>query len=57
MFKENSRKPHGRTYLCWGFYYVNDNVEVNLENAQIMCYIFCHKNSITITNPRTQARK
>jgi hypothetical protein len=33
MFKENSRKPHGRTSLCWGFYYVNDNVEVNLENA------------------------
>jgi hypothetical protein len=47
MLKENSRKPHGRTYLCWGVYCVNDNVEVDFENAQIMCYIFFHKNSIS----------
>jgi hypothetical protein len=57
MLKENSRKHHGRTSLCWGFYCVNHNVKVDLESAQIMCCMFCHKNSITITNPRTQARK
>ncbi len=50
-------KPHGRTTLCWGFYCVNDNGEIDHENAQIMCCVVCHKNPIIATNPRTQARK
>jgi hypothetical protein len=50
-------KPHGKTSLCWGLYCVNDNVIVDIENAQIVCCILCHKNLVTATNPRTQARK
>ncbi len=29
-------QPHGRLYLCWIFYYVNDNTKIDLENTQIM---------------------
>ncbi len=29
-------KAHGRISLCWSFYYVNDNVKVDLINTQIM---------------------
>jgi hypothetical protein len=50
-------KFHGRTSLCWGFYCVNDNATIDLENAQTMHCILCHKNPIIATNPRTQARK
>jgi hypothetical protein len=45
-------KPHRRTFLCWGFYYVNNNVAIDFENAQIICCILCHKKSIIITNPK-----
>ncbi len=47
-------KPHGRTLLCWAFYCVNDNTHVDLENTQIMCFVFCHKNVINAINPRAQ---
>jgi hypothetical protein len=50
-------KLHGKTSLCWGLYCVNDNAVVDLENAQIVCRKLCHKNIVTTTNPRTQARK
>jgi hypothetical protein len=50
-------KPHGKTYLCWSFYCVNDNVEVDLVNTQIMCYIFYYQNLVIGINPRTQMRK
>ncbi len=51
------QKLHGLTTLCWGFYCVNDNGEIDFENAQIMRCVLCHKNPITITNPKTQSRK
>jgi hypothetical protein len=24
---------HGRLFLCWRFYYVNDNTKIDLENV------------------------
>jgi hypothetical protein len=36
-----------KTSLCWGLYCVNDNAVVDLENAQIICCILCHKNLVT----------
>ncbi len=41
---------------CWAFYYVNDNTNVDLKNAQIMHCILCNKNPINATNLRTQAK-
>jgi len=39
-------KPHGKTPLCWIFYYVNDNVEVDLVNTQTnVLYILISKSS------------
>jgi len=50
-------KPHGRIFSCWSFYYVNDNVEVDLINTQIMCCILCYQKLVVGINPRTQAKK
>ncbi len=50
-------KPHGRNYLCWGVFCINDNVEVDLENTQMMRCILCYHNLVIIINPRTQVRK
>jgi hypothetical protein len=50
-------KPHGGNSLCWGFFGVNDNAKVDLENTQIMCYIFCYQNHVIGINPITQVRK
>jgi hypothetical protein len=43
--------------LCWAFYYVNDNKEVNVIALQTMHFILCHNNPILSVNPKTQARK
>jgi hypothetical protein len=53
MCLQESLETHGRTSLCWSFYCVNDNTNVDFENPQIMCCIFCHDNPINATNPRT----
>ncbi len=50
-------QPHGRLSLCWSFYCVNDNVEIELENIQIMRCILCYQEPIIGINSRTQARK
>jgi hypothetical protein len=42
--------------LCWTFYYVNDNKEVELTSLQVMHYIICHKSPILNLNPKIQAR-
>lgn len=49
-------KLHRTTSLCWVFYYVNDNQEVNVKHANIMCHILCYNGMVNICNPRTQAR-
>jgi hypothetical protein len=50
-------KPNSRNALCWAFYYVNNNKEVDLTTPQVMCCIFYHNNSILNLNPKTQDRK
>jgi hypothetical protein len=40
--QRKSWQPHGSTSLCWSFYCVDDNIEIDLENTQIMCCIFCY---------------
>ncbi len=50
-------KPNNRNVLCWAFYCVDDNKEVDLTTLQIMHCIFCHNNLILNLNPKTQARK
>jgi len=50
-------KPHGKTSLCWNFYCVNDNAEVDIVNTQIMCCIFFYQNPVIGINPKTQAKK
>jgi hypothetical protein len=37
-----SWQPHRRLSLCWIFYCVNDNVEIDLEDTQIMRCIICY---------------
>jgi hypothetical protein len=53
MLKRKIWKPHRKTSLCWSFYCVNDNVEVDLVNTQIMHCILCYQNSIIGINPIT----
>jgi len=43
--------------LCWAFYCVNDNKEVNAMASQTMWCILCHNNPILNVNPKTQTRK
>jgi hypothetical protein len=43
--------------LCWAFYCVKDNKEVNVTTPQTMRYILCHNNLILNVNPKIQARK
>ncbi len=50
-------KPHGRTSLCWSFYYISDNAKVDLKNIQIMHCILCYQTFVCGINPRTQMRK
>ncbi len=50
-------KRNNKNALCWTFYCVNDNKEVNVIIFQTMCCIFCHNNPILNVNPKIQARK
>jgi hypothetical protein len=65
MNKNNLKKLHVQRIfwrgngnsLCWAFYFVHDNKEVNAIVLQIMRCIFCHNDPILNVNPKTQARK
>jgi hypothetical protein len=39
-------RGNSRNVLCWAFYCVNDNKEVNVTTPQIIHYIFCHSSPI-----------
>jgi len=39
-------KGNNRNALCWAFYCVNDNKEVNVTTFQTMHCILCHNNPI-----------
>ncbi len=51
------QKPHGRTFLCWNLYSINDNAKVNLVHTQTMRYILCYQYPVIGINPKIQARK
>ncbi len=55
--QRKSWQSHGRLFLCWIFYYVNDNTKIDLENTQIMHCIIRYQEPIKGTNLKTQARK
>jgi hypothetical protein len=56
--QRKSWQPHLSICLCWSFYCVNDNIEIDLDdNTQIMCCIFCYQELVIGINSRTQARK
>jgi hypothetical protein len=66
MNEKNFKKLHAqktfwrgnsRITLCWAFYCVNDNKEVNAIVFQTMWFILCHNNPILNINPKTKARK
>jgi hypothetical protein len=66
MNENNLKKLHAQrvfwkgnniNVLCWAFYCMNDNKEVNVIVFQIVHYILCHNNPILNVYPKTQARK
>jgi hypothetical protein len=50
-------KSHGRNSLCWVFFGVNDNKDVNVKCPQTMRCILCYSSPILFCNFKTQARK
>ncbi len=46
-----------RNALCWAFYCVNDNKEVNATTSQTMQCIICHNNPILNENPKHKLAK
>jgi hypothetical protein len=56
MHKKYFGKTNSKNALCWEFYCVNNNKEMNVTTPQIMHCILCHNNPI-FTTPKTQARK
>ncbi len=34
-------KPHNRTSICWGFYAINNNMPIDLENPHMLHCIIC----------------
>jgi hypothetical protein len=55
--QRKSWQPHGKLPLCWSFYCVNDNTEIDLENREIMRCILCYQEPVIGINSKTQARK
>ncbi len=50
-------KPNSKNALCWAFYYVNNNKEVDLIVLQIMHCIFWYNNPILNLNSKNQGKK
>ncbi len=47
-----------RNSLNWALLCVNNNVEVDVVNAQIMCCMkFCYNNLMNLSNPRMKFMK
>jgi hypothetical protein len=49
-------KPHGRNALCWAFYVVNDNTQVDDKVLQVMHYMICHNEYVPFI-AKTNLRK
>jgi hypothetical protein len=50
-------RGNNRNTLCWAFYCLNDNKEVNATTLQTIWCILCHNNPILNVNPKIQTRK
>jgi hypothetical protein len=50
-------KSNSINALCWAFYYVNDNKEVDLKAPQIKCRIICYNSPILDLNPTTKTER
>jgi hypothetical protein len=51
-------KSHNRNAICWDFYYVNDNKEVDPRNFdQVMRCLFCYNSLAHVFNPNKRKRK
>jgi hypothetical protein len=50
-------KLHSKNALCYAFFFVNDNKEVDLTTLEIMHYIFCYNSLILNSNPKNQAKR
>ncbi len=50
-------KPNSKNVLCWAFYCVNDNKEVDLIVLQVMHCIICYNSPILNLNSKTQVRR
>jgi hypothetical protein len=40
---------NGRNALCWAFYVVNDNTQIDGKVPQVMCYMICHSEYVPFT--------
>jgi hypothetical protein len=49
----NFWESHDIIALCWAFYCVNNNKDVDVKYLQIMHCIFCYNNLVAISNPKT----
>ncbi len=43
--------------MCWSFYYVKDNTQIDFEYTQIIHCILCYQEPIIGINSKTQGRK
>jgi hypothetical protein len=50
-------RGHNRNAICWVFYCVSDDKEVNPGNPQIMRCLFCYGSIVHTLNPNTKERK
>jgi hypothetical protein len=55
--QKSFQRRNNKNLLCWAFYYVNDNKEVNVTTLQTMHCILCHNNLILNLNKINQTRK
>jgi hypothetical protein len=55
--QRKSWQPHGSTSLCWSFYCVNDNIEIDQDNTQIMCCILCYQELVIGINSKSKQGK
>ncbi len=51
------KKSHGKIFLCWFFFNVNDSKGVDLKCPQMMRCILCYNCLVLVCNPRTQVNK
>jgi hypothetical protein len=49
--------PHNRNAFCWSFYYIIDNLKVNLDVLQMMHCLLCHFQPIIFMNSRKKLKK